>query len=97
VSMLTLRSTNGSPTVQWRDIDGHPVPYMVTIERRVLTPEGEEYRDGSSDWETVLISDVLEQLRLRGPVAEWLREQTRVDCSPARFAAYSDTGALVCL
>ncbi len=75
-----LASVNGSPTVEWRAIDGAPVPYMVTIQRRVLTSAADEYDDGGSEWETVTVGDVADQIALDGPVARWLREQTRVDC-----------------
>lgn len=81
-STLRLESVNGSPVVEYRAIDGHPVPFKVTIQRRALTPDGEEYIDGASDWQTITISDVLEQLKIDGPVAEWLRTQTRVNTSP---------------
>lgn len=90
MSTLTLRSVNGSPTVEYRARDGEPVPYMVTIERRALTPTGREYRDGSSQWAVVTIADVTAQLRLDGQVARWLRKSTRVDCSAARMRTYAD-------
>jgi hypothetical protein len=83
--MLMLESVNGCPVVYYRAIDGHPVPYKVTIQRRILTPDGEEYEDGGSEWATVSVGDVLDQIVLNGPVAAWLRDKTRVDCSPARF------------
>lgn len=83
-SVLRLDSVNGSPIVEYRDID------MVTIQRRTLTPDGDEYRDGASQWGTITIGDVLAQLRLNGQVAEWMRTRTRVDCSPKCFARYPD-------
>ena len=80
-----LESVNGCDTVEWRNIDGAPVPYMVTIQRRRLDADGNEYDDGASDWETVTAGDVAEQIRLDGPVARWLRESTRVSL-PAALA-----------
>lgn len=87
---LRLESVNGCPVVEYRVIDGHPVPYMVTVQRRKLTPDGGEYQYPESEWETVRIRDVLEHLQRDTPVAEWLRTKTRVDCSPERFARYAD-------
>ena len=88
MSALTLRSINGSPTVEWRALDGEPVPYMVTIQRRELTPDEREYLDGASEWRTVRVREVQHQLRLDGPVARWLAKRTRVDCS--RMDQYAD-------
>jgi len=93
MSVLVLESVNGSPEVQYRDIDGHPVPYMVTIRRRQLTCRGEEYLDGASQWQTVSMGDVLDRLRLGGSIADWLRSETRVDCSASRLLEYSNTSA----
>jgi hypothetical protein len=90
---MKLESVNGSPIVEYRDIDGHPVPHQVTVQRRVLTPDGEQYRDGESEWRTITIREVLDQLQLDGPVARWLREETRLDCSPVRFLQYDDLSA----
>jgi hypothetical protein len=75
-----MDGVNGSCTVEWRAIDGAPVPYMVTIQRCELTLAGDEYDDGGSDWETVTIGEIMRQLALSGPVSAWLRESTRVDC-----------------
>lgn len=87
MSVLTIPSVNGSPIVEYRDIDGHPVPYMVTIQRRMLTPDGDEYLDGASEWRTITIGEVADQIRIDGPVAEWLRSRTRVDTSPRALIA----------
>lgn len=90
MSTFRLDSVNGSRCVEYRAVDGHPVPYQVTIQRRLLTQDGQEYIDGGSEWQTISIRDVLAQLQLDGPVAKWLRAKTRVDCSPIRFARYAD-------
>jgi hypothetical protein len=89
-TMIRLESVNGSPVVEWRAIDGTPIPYQVTIQRRMLTPDGDEFIDGGSEWSTVSIREALEQLRLNGPVADWLRNSTRVNCAPQTFARYRD-------
>ncbi|MDL1863276.1 hypothetical protein FBR04_19935 [Betaproteobacteria bacterium PRO7] len=91
--VLRLESVNNSPVVEYRAIDGHPVPFQVTIQRRTLTPDGDECDDGGSQWETITIGDVLDQLALDGPVAAWLRDETRVDCSPGRLLSYPDRAA----
>lgn len=83
--VLTLPSVNNCPVVEYRDIDGHPVPYQVTIQRRSLRPDGREWIDGASEWRTITVGDVLDQLALDGPVARWLRTRTRVDCRACRF------------
>jgi hypothetical protein len=84
---LQLESINGCPVVEYRDIDGHPVPYMVTIQRRYLRADGGEFRDGGSEWATITVAALLALLAFDGPVARWLREDTRVDCSTARLVA----------
>lgn len=65
MSTLTLRPVN-NPQVEYRARDGEPVPYMITIERRILTPDGDEYPDGWSGWEVVTIDEVARQLLLEG-------------------------------
>ena len=80
--VLHIPSINGSPVVEYREIHGHPVPYTTTIQRRTLTRDGEEYRDGASDWSTITVRDVLGQLQLSGPVAYWLRNLTTCDLGP---------------
>ena len=78
-SVMTIPSTNDGAVVQYRDIDGHPVSFQVTIQRRVLTADGEEYRDGASEWTTCKVADIVAQVNFRGPVAHWLASDTRVD------------------
>lgn len=78
-SVMTKPSTNDGAVVQYRDIDGHPVPTKVTIQRRVLTADGEEFRDGASEWKTCTVADIVAQVNSRGPVANWLAGDTRVD------------------
>lgn len=87
-NVLTLPSVNDSPIVEYRAIDGHPVPYKVTIQRRMLTPDGEEYGASElSQWHTVTVDEIIDQVRLDGPVAEWLRSRTRVDTSLRALSA----------
>ena len=73
--MLRLDSVNGGPVMEYRAISNQPVaPYAVTVQRRALSPDAEKLRDlgRSSEWRTVRLLDVVDQMRLCGPVAEWL-------------------------
>lgn len=90
MSNLRMESINGGPVIEYRALDGHPVPYKVTVQRRELTPDGDEYRDGASQWCTITLREVIAQVELNGPVAEWLRTQTRVDTSPRALMASGD-------
>jgi hypothetical protein len=78
-SVMTIPSTNDGAVVQYRDIDGHPVSFQVTIQRRVLTADGEEFRDGASEWTTCKVADIVAQVNFHGPVAHWLASDTQVD------------------
>jgi len=78
-SVITIPSTNDGSVVQYRDVDGHPVPFQVTIQRRILTADGEEFRDGASEWTTCKVADIVAQVNRHGPVANWLASDTRVD------------------
>jgi hypothetical protein len=88
MSNLTLPSVNGASVVEYQAIDGYPEAYQVTIQRRMLTPSGDKYR--ASPWTTLTAGDVRREVRLEGPVAEWLHAQGRADLSAARLAAYAD-------
>ena len=74
MATLRLDSVNGSPVVEYRTLGNQPVPYTVTVQRRALTADGGEYRDGS-EWHTVTLGDVASQMRLGGPVGAWLAKQ----------------------
>ncbi|MEW5882411.1 MAG: hypothetical protein AB1761_18475 [Pseudomonadota bacterium] len=88
--VLRLESVNNSPVVEYRAVDGHPLPGRITIQRRTLRPDDDECDDGRSRWVTISIGDVLDQLALDGPVAAWLRNEVRVDCSPEQMLTYPD-------
>ena len=90
IASITLPRIYGSPLIQYRVLEGQPSPYMATIQRRTLTPEGGHFKGDASDWRTLPIAEVKHQLRLDGPVAYWLRTQTNVDCSNERFCRYLD-------
>ena len=77
--VITIPSTNNGSVVQYRDVDGHPVPFQVTIQRRLLTPDGEEFCDGASEWTTCRVVDIVAQVNHHGPVANWLASNTQVD------------------
>lgn len=87
--VLRLEAVNNSPIVEYRAIDGHPVPFQVTVQRRMLTPDGDEYLDGASEWRTVTVGEILDQLQQDSPVASWLRDKTRVDCRMSTLLGYS--------
>jgi hypothetical protein len=78
-SVMTIPSANNGAVVQYRDIDGYPLPFQVTIQRRILSADGEAFRDGASEWTTCRVADILSQVNHHGPVAHWLASDTRVD------------------
>jgi hypothetical protein len=92
-SIMTVHSANDGAVVQYRDVDGYPVPFQVTIQRRILTPDGEEFHDGASEWATCTVRNVIAEVDGHGAVAAWLALDTRVDLNrldeyPADAPAY---------
>jgi hypothetical protein len=51
-----------------------------------LTADGEEFRDGASEWATCRVLDIVAQVNRHGPVANWLASDTQVDL--ARLGEY---------
>lgn len=94
MSILTLPGVNGSSTIEYRASHNYPVPYIVTIERRILTPTGREYRDGSSRWRVTNIAHLQVQIQLDGPVAKWLRNTSQVGCSIEQILNHSNPNGL---
>lgn len=88
MSNLTLPSADGAPAVEYRAVDRYPEPHQITIQRRTLTPFGDKYRVG--DWVTMVAGDVRREVRLNGPLAQWLRSETGVDLGAGRLARYAD-------
>lgn len=87
---ITLPSIIGSPIVEYRALDGFPAPRMVTIQRRHFTHQGGQFMGDASDWKTLPIAEIKHQIRLDGPVAQWLRSEARVDCTAERISSYPD-------
>lgn len=86
--MRHLTLPYGLAVVEYRALDGIPMPHQVAIQRRTLMPSGDNYR--ASEWVTMTVGDVRSEVRLNGPVAQWLRREARVDLSAVWLAAYSD-------
>jgi len=86
--MRHLTLPYGFAVVEYRTLENVPTPHQVTIQRRTLMPSGDMYR--ASEWKTMTVGDVRREVRLNGPVAQWLRVEPRVDLSGVWLAAYSD-------
>lgn len=86
--MRHLSLPYGLAVVEYRALDGVPTSHQVTIQRRTLMPSGDKYR--ASEWVTMTVGDVRREVRLNGPVAQWLRVEARVDLGGIWLAAYSD-------
>jgi hypothetical protein len=88
MSNLTLPSADGASAVEYRALDRFPEAHLITIQHRTLKPGGDKYRAG--EWRTMRAGDVCREVLLNGPVAQWLRAETRVDLRLGRLAAYAD-------
>jgi hypothetical protein len=74
--ILMVESINGSPVHQVRITEAGP-------EYRYLTPDGEEYREGGSDWHLYSVDEMHRQVELGTPLKDYL--QRHIDWSVTTF------------